>query len=718
VVAALLLFAPAASAAGTRYGELSLSAPRTPGIHVLPVQRAPFAFDLLGARWRARPGATVDVRARTSSGPWSPWTRLEADAGGAVSRADPLWLPGSRLLQLRVRGETSVHVALVAADRSPLRPLRALAAAPGQPSIISRAGWGADEAIRRAAPRYADAVRMVIVHHTDTPNGYAPEDVPAIIRAIYTYHVRSNGWNDIGYNFLVDAYGRVFEGRAGGIDRPVIGAQTEGFNTGSVGIAVIGNGSLAPLTAAARDALTNLIAWRLDVAHVDPLGHATMISGGSDRFAAGKSVSLRVVSGHRDANATDCPGSLIYPALDGIAAAAQATGTPKIVDATATPPGLGTNETGALVPIAFRARVLGGASWTVTVLDAHGAPVASASGTGAAVSWDWNGLRSDGTVVAPGTPLAYSIEARDAAGAPARPLLASLGVLPAVATAPPLSLTPAVISPDGDGADDKLAIGYSLAAASTVKLEVLGADGSAVDTLVPDTLVPAGGQSALWGGESLAGIVADGTYTVRLTVTDSLGAVAQRSGTVTVLRAIRKLRLSRLAARRDVPVIVSWQQQAQATLDGTLVSARMRVPLALLAADLPPGPQAYTIDPARLATLPDGGYTFVLRARTAVGEQVLRASFKLDRRAPVARLVRLRLSGRSAFLVVRLSDAATVRVLAGARVVVPRRPRAAGLNGFRFRLPAGVPPRLRLQLIDTAGNAGRAGPFVNRRKAS
>ena len=79
--------------------------------------------------------------------------------------------------------------------------------------------------------------------------------MPAIIRSIYTYHVRSNGWNDIGYNFLVDAYGRVFEGRAGGIDQPVIGAHTLGFNTGSVGIAVIGNGAAAPLTAAARDAL-------------------------------------------------------------------------------------------------------------------------------------------------------------------------------------------------------------------------------------------------------------------------------------------------------------------------------------------------------------------------------------------------------------------------------------------------------------------------------
>ena len=102
---------------------------------------------------------------------------------------------------------------------------------------------------------------------------------------------------------------------------------------------------------------------------------------------------------------------------------AQALGTPKIVDATATPPGLGVNDTGALVPIAFRARVLGGAGWTVTVLDAQGAPVASSSGSGADVAWTWNGLRSDGTIVAPGTPLAYRIEAVDATGATARPLL-------------------------------------------------------------------------------------------------------------------------------------------------------------------------------------------------------------------------------------------------------------------------------------------------------
>ncbi len=464
VVAALLALAPAAHAAATRYGELTVGAPGTAGSHVLPPQRAPFAFDLVGARWNAHPGVTVAVRARAAAGPWSPWTTLDADPGGAVAHADPVWLAGSRVLQVRVGGPLRrVHIALVAADRSPLRHLRTLAAPPGEPAIISRAGWGADETLNRAPPRYAEATHMVFIHHTDTPNGYAAADVPAIIRSIYVYHVRSNGWNDIGYNFLVDAYGRIFEGRAGGVDRPVIGAHTMGFNTGSVGIAVIGNGALAPLTTATRDALTSLIAWRLDLAHVDPLGHATLVSAGNDRYPAGKSVTFRVVSGHRDALSTDCPGALIYADLDAIAAAAQATGSPKIVDASATPPGLGADAAGALVPIAFRARVIGGAGWTVTVLDAHGAAVASGSGSGETVAWNWNGERSDGTPLAPGTKLAYRIEAHDATGVSALPVLASLGAEPGSTRAPPLALSTTVISPDGDGVDDAAVIGYTLA---------------------------------------------------------------------------------------------------------------------------------------------------------------------------------------------------------------------------------------------------------------
>ncbi len=711
----LLVLAPAVAAAGgTRYAELSVAVPAKPGVQISPLRRAPFAFDLVGARWHARAGMSVAIRARPIHGRWSAWTDLAVDDAGPISHSDPVWLPGSRDLELRVRGGAGrVHVALVASDRTAVRPGRTLASAPGQPAIISRAGWGADESLKRAPPRYAPAVHMVFVHHTDTPNGYSAAEVPAIIQSIYVYHVRSNGWNDIGYNFLVDAYGRIFEGRAGGIDRPVIGAQTLGFNAGSVGIAVIGNGALAPLTAPARQALTDLIAWRLDVAHVDPLGHATMVSGGNDRFPAGTSATFRVVSGHRDALSTDCPGALIYADLDAIAAAAQATGSPKIVDATATPPGLGADTEGAIVPIAFRARVLGGVSWAVTVLDAHGAPVASSSGSGDTVAWNWNGTRSDGTPLAANTPLSYRIDARDAAGASALPVLASLGAEPATETvkAPPLTLSPAIVSPDGDGVDDAAVIGYTLGAPATVTLDVAAPDGTVVDTLVAGRALPAGGQSARWGGEGPAGLVADGVYSVRLSVTDANGQVAERSTPVTIIRAVRKLKLSRTAVRSNRSVIASWQGTQASSVAADLTVSAARSPAALISAALPPGPQTFTLTAARLAALRDGTYTFVLRAQTAVGEQVLHASFALDRHPPSVRFRRLRVRGRSAFLIVRLSEAATVRVVAGARVVVPRKQRRAGLNGFRFRLPAGVPARVRLQLVDAAGNASRAGPF-------
>ena len=104
------------------------------------------------------------------------------------------------------------------------------------------------------------------------------------MRGIEVYHVKANGWNDIGYNFLVDRFGTVYEGRSGGIDRNVIGAHARGFNTGSVGVAVIGNFSAAPIPAAAETSLEKLLAWRLDLAHVDPLSTLTFVSGGSERY--------------------------------------------------------------------------------------------------------------------------------------------------------------------------------------------------------------------------------------------------------------------------------------------------------------------------------------------------------------------------------------------------------------------------------------------------
>ena len=153
---------------------------------------------------------------------------------------------------------------------------------------MPRSGWGADESIRRSASRsYAPAIRFAIVHHTAGPNGYSPAQAAAIMRGIELYHVKSNGWNDIGYNFLVDRYGTVYEGRYGGIDRNVVGAHARGFNTGSVGVAVIGTFERGAIPAAAETSLEKLLAWRLDLAHVDPLSTLTVVSGGSERYPAG-----------------------------------------------------------------------------------------------------------------------------------------------------------------------------------------------------------------------------------------------------------------------------------------------------------------------------------------------------------------------------------------------------------------------------------------------
>ena len=168
------------------------------------------------------------------------------------------------------------------------------------------------------------------MHHTAGSNSYTASQSAAIVRGIEIYHVKGNGWNDIGYNFLVDKYGQVFEGRYGGIDKNVIGAHAEGFNTGSFGVALLGTYQSVAPTAAAKTALVNLLAWRMDIAHVDPLSTLTFTSGGNGRFSAGTPVFLRAVSGHKDTGFTSCPGTVVYGMLGALARQAAAAGLPKL----------------------------------------------------------------------------------------------------------------------------------------------------------------------------------------------------------------------------------------------------------------------------------------------------------------------------------------------------------------------------------------------------
>src|SRR5207253_10845506 len=141
---------------------------------------------------------------------------------------------------------------------------QALAAGPGQPPIIARRAWAQGMAPPRVVPGYG-AVRLAFVHHTENPNGYTRGEVPAMLRAIYAYHRFARGWNDIGYNFVVDRFGRIFEARAGGVDEPVVGAQAGGYNLVSTGVAVLGAFASRSISPAAARSLRALLAWKLSL---------------------------------------------------------------------------------------------------------------------------------------------------------------------------------------------------------------------------------------------------------------------------------------------------------------------------------------------------------------------------------------------------------------------------------------------------------------------
>ncbi|WP_314224850.1 peptidoglycan recognition protein family protein [Streptomyces zaehneri] len=184
-----------------------------------------------------------------------------------------------------------------------------------RPSIVTRRGWGADEKLRESGFRYTTKVKAAFVHHTASGNSYKCSQAPSVIRGIYRYHVKSMGWRDIGYNFLVDKCGKIYEGRAGGVAKPVLGAHTLGFNTNSMGIAVLGTFTSAKPTTATVDAVARLTAWKLGLFGADPKGKTYLKSGGGNLYGKGKNVRLNVISGHRDGFATECPGRQLYGKL-------------------------------------------------------------------------------------------------------------------------------------------------------------------------------------------------------------------------------------------------------------------------------------------------------------------------------------------------------------------------------------------------------------------
>ncbi|MBA2508514.1 MAG: N-acetylmuramoyl-L-alanine amidase [Nocardioidaceae bacterium] len=303
------------------------------GVGVLsPVVPSP-GYAAVGVTWA--PGSTVDgrqffVRTQTASA-WSDWQPMHVDpehgpssgsldAQTAMPGTDPVIVGDVDAVQVKVTGtDQRVPAALTLSviDPGEASATQRLAevsepdydsaedrhSTSPRPRIRSRKQWGANESMRDGFAGYGK-IRVGYVHHTVNTNGYSRRDVPAIIRGIYAYHTQSQGWSDIGYNFLVDRFGRIWEGRWGGIGRPVIGAHTYGYNEKSFAMAAIGNFQTVRPRHAMLRSYARVFSWKLGRNHINARGRTT-IDGRR----------MRTLSGHRDAGSTSCPGGYLYARL-------------------------------------------------------------------------------------------------------------------------------------------------------------------------------------------------------------------------------------------------------------------------------------------------------------------------------------------------------------------------------------------------------------------
>ncbi|GAA3807996.1 N-acetylmuramoyl-L-alanine amidase [Nocardioides panacisoli] len=341
-------------------GMLKASARRTPGggqeivSRKLPVR----GYGAVGVTWQhgddlAQDQIKVQARYRMN-GSWSAWTPVTYDGdhgpdpGSAEARnarpgTDPLFVGNVDDVQVRVDTKSTAPADMKLAVVDPGKATTVARQAPRidtgagdagteevpspdgnggldlsaqvvapKPKIFSRAQWGADESMRDKPSLHYGDVHAGFIHHTVNANDYTRAEVPAIIRGIYAYHTQSRGWSDIGYNYLVDRFGRIWEGRYGGVDRDVVGAHTLGYNDDSFAMSAIGNYEVAHPSDAMLDAYARLFAWKLGLHGIGAGWKRTWVTS---RY-------FQAINGHRDAESTACPGKYLYAKIPDIRAAA------------------------------------------------------------------------------------------------------------------------------------------------------------------------------------------------------------------------------------------------------------------------------------------------------------------------------------------------------------------------------------------------------------
>ncbi|MEZ5186672.1 MAG: hypothetical protein R2720_13080 [Candidatus Nanopelagicales bacterium] len=307
-------------------------------------------FGLVGLSWDSAPpeGSVVKVRVREADG-WTSWLPIPFDIDhgpdpgtteGQQAKAgtDPMLTGRSDAVQVRVQTpdgqappNTEVH--LVDTDQVDVQQpslSEAAAASPGMPPIITRAQWGADESMRNRGPIYSKVVKVGFIHHTVSSSTYSESQAAAQMRNLYAWYTEGLKYSDMAYNFLVDRFGRLYEGRYGGMDRPVVGGHTAGLNNDSFAVSAMGNfeefNPAAPQMSAIKESIAKLMAWKLGLSKRDPGGKDTLISTGSlnsGYWETGEKATLNRVSGHKDAGNTACPGKYLYAQIPSIRARAS-----------------------------------------------------------------------------------------------------------------------------------------------------------------------------------------------------------------------------------------------------------------------------------------------------------------------------------------------------------------------------------------------------------
>jgi len=324
---------PADAAGGTtKARSVSASVVRTKTF------RLPAPATHVALHWRGQRQARVRVAFSVDGVAFGPTRPVELDEVGERARDSETYgavmvATGARAVRVWTSRPLTRLTVLALTDQGYAtssaflpRALSSLAAL-AQPAVIPRSGWGADESLRFDStgkeiwPPSFWPIQKLIVHHTATQNN--DPDPTATIRSIYYYHAVTQGWGDIGYNFVTDEAGNVYEGR---YSRPyasgesptgedvngngVTGAHAQGYNSGTVGIALLGTLKNEDATASARDALERLLAWKADRHGIDPQGSSLYTNP-----VTGTQATFFNIAGHRDVAATECPGSSFYATL-------------------------------------------------------------------------------------------------------------------------------------------------------------------------------------------------------------------------------------------------------------------------------------------------------------------------------------------------------------------------------------------------------------------